>query len=480
VHSYKAHSHSCATARLISLCSIYELILMVSKQCDVSFLLQKLDNLEEIDLDYSKDLIEIPDLSRAPKLKVVLLSFCESLIQLHPSIFTAPKLRCLRLKGCKNIESLKTNICSKSLRILDLTDCSSLVEFSMMSEEMAELSLRNTAIHEIPSSIWCKSSDRIDPSRLDLSRCANLNIVWNRLSNDLMVLELTGCLQINTSILWLILDELRSLIELNLSECFNLEALPENIQNNSKLEVLNLNHCWKLKFLPKLPASLTELSAINCPYLDIDSIQRPMLENILHKLHTTDSEENRWHDINFGFTFLPGNHVPHEFDYFTRESSIVIPLDPECNLSALIFCFILSGRDGSYYHSLCCNFNQNGKIIFDWDEVVRAEMFTGDHVLLSCIIEIWDFEMLDYESDHCNISCEFMCRANEEEEWSTDGIKGCGVHPVYSLDHSLGLDGRSRDEIVELQSGAQSPNVSDQHLNIYINKLRHPTKRKRT
>ena len=184
----------------------YELILMVSKQCDVSFLLQKLDNLENIDLDYSKDLIEIPDLSRAPKLKVVLLSFCESLIQLHPSILTAPKLEALVLRGCKNIESLKTNISSKSLRRLDLTDCSSLMEFSMMSEKMNELSLTQTSTLECLSFMFCKSSDQIHPSCLSLSRCKKLNIVGSKLSNDLMHLELVGCPQINTSNLWLILD----------------------------------------------------------------------------------------------------------------------------------------------------------------------------------------------------------------------------------------------------------------------------------
>jgi len=152
-----------------------------------------------------------------------------------------------------------------------------------------------------------------------------------------MDLELVGCPQINTSNLWLILDQLPCLRELNLSECSNLEALPENIQNNSKLEVLNLDECRKLKSLPKLPSSLTELRAMNCTDLDIDSIQRPLFENILHKLHITDNEGDRIFYTNFGFTFLPGDHVPDKFGFLTRESSIVIPLDPKCNLSALIF-----------------------------------------------------------------------------------------------------------------------------------------------
>lgn len=438
----------------------YELILMVSKQCDVCFMLQKLGNLKSIDLCYSKDLIEMPDLSRAPKLSLVSLDFCESLSKLHPSILTAPKLEALLLRGCKNIESLKTNISSKSLRRLDLTDCSSLVEFSMMSEKMEESSLIQTFKLEFLSFMFCKRSDQIRPSCLSLSRCKKLNIIGSKLSNDLMDLELAGCPQISTSNLSLILDELRCLRELNLSSCSNLEALPENIQNNSKLAVLNLDECRKLKSLPKLPASLTELRAINCTDLDIDSIQRPMLENILHKLHTIDNEGDRICDTNFGFTFLPGDHVPDKFGFLTRESSIVIPIDPKCKLSALIFCIILSGRYGDYYESVCCDCFQNGKIIFNWDQVVSAEMLTEDHVLLSSFTEIWCFERLDWtmnesEGDHCSISCEFMCRANEAEEWSTDGIKGCGVLPVYSLE----------SESVELQPIVQ---VSDglQHREI--------------
>ncbi|WJX32886.1 hypothetical protein P8452_21162 [Trifolium repens] len=66
--------------------------------------------------------------------------------------------------------------------------------------------------------------------------------------------------------------------------------------------------------------------------------------------------------------------------------------------------------------------------------------------------------------DHYNLSFEFkhLVPGGEyadvgEEEWSSKGIKGCGVIPVYGLEHSLRLDGRSSSgvEIVELQSSAQ-------------------------
>lgn len=110
-----------------------------------------------LDLAYSKDLIEIPDLSRAPNLQLVHLHNCESLCQLHPSIFSTPKLIELNLNRCTKIESLKTKIHSKSLRKLHLNECSSLVEFSVTSEEMTELVLNGTAVHVFPSSMWNNS-----------------------------------------------------------------------------------------------------------------------------------------------------------------------------------------------------------------------------------------------------------------------------------------------------------------------------------
>lgn len=46
--------------------------LIISEHCDGFFLLQNLVNLKKIDLKYSPDLIEIPDLSKAEKLETVL------------------------------------------------------------------------------------------------------------------------------------------------------------------------------------------------------------------------------------------------------------------------------------------------------------------------------------------------------------------------------------------------------------------------
>ncbi|CAJ1965364.1 unnamed protein product [Sphenostylis stenocarpa] len=111
---------------------------------------QNLANLEKIYLDASPDLVEIPDLSEAEKLKTIDLCDCESLRKLHPSILSLPKLEILNLSGCREIENL--NVHSKSLQRWS-NGCLSLKEFSVTSHEMTFLDLSYTAICSLPSSI---------------------------------------------------------------------------------------------------------------------------------------------------------------------------------------------------------------------------------------------------------------------------------------------------------------------------------------
>jgi hypothetical protein len=437
-----------------------------------------------IDLDYSEDLIEIPDLSKAPNLEIVSLTGCVSLCQLHPSIFTVPKLRQLCLDGCKKIESLKTNIHSKSLQTLDLTDCSSLVEFSVTSEEMTWLSLRDTAIHEFPSSMWNNSK----LTHIDLIQCKNLTIVGKKLSKhpglgSVTVLNLSGCTQINTWNLWFILDGMPSLKELNLRECCNLETLPDNIQNNSMLQILYLDECKKLKSIPKLPASLQALSAMNCTYLDTNSIQRPMFDNMLYRLYNNDgNRSNNVDDDDDDFTFFPGAQVPFEFDFHTTEASIVIPPIPKSGLCCFVVCAILSeGLDVYYDHIYCTIYEQTKEVDKCYIFCGRGRTLISDHVLLSCF---WyeNYKLVELDNKiggdyYYNFSFEFKvkhCVDDEEQYWSTMGIEGCGVSPVYFLEHSLRLDCKSSSgvEIVELQLQS-SAHVSDQHSKVDIDELQH-------
>ncbi|KAK2388576.1 disease resistance protein RPV1 [Trifolium repens] len=427
---------------------------------------QNLDNLMMIDLEYSEDLIEIPDLSRAPNLQIVHLSCCWSLRQLHPSVLTRSKLRELDLSHCSKIKSLKTDIHSKSLKVLNLSNCYSLVEFSVTSEEMTWLSLKGTAVHEFPSWMW-RNSKLI---HLNLSECKKLKIVRKKLSTDLGLRSLTylnllGCTEISTLNLWFILDGMPSLKDLVLRRCCNLETLPNNIENNSLLEILNLDECSKLKSLPKLPTSLKQLTAVNCTYLDT---------NILHRFHfSKDSDTGFKKEYDpLKVCYLPGGQVPCEFDYQTTKASIDIPPIPKSGLCGFIFCIVLSkGLINFRQQRVDCTIYEHGKEILYLKELFvihdtfgngEAETLILDHVFLcSWSGDNYNLVNMGNESDHYNLSFEFnhldpkgMYYHYGMEEWSSKGIKGCGVFPVYALKHN-GV------EIVELQSSAQFSHESD-------------------
>ncbi|CAK8566892.1 unnamed protein product [Lathyrus sativus] len=397
--------------------------------------IQRLYNLMILDLGYSKDLIEIPDLSKAPNLQRIILSGCKSLCRLHPSIFSIPKLTELKLDGCQKIESLKDNIHFKSLQILDLSYSSFLAEFSLISEEMVLLSLWGAVVHGLSSLMWC--------------------------TKKLTELHLNGCTQINASNLWFILEGTPYLEVLCLSMCCNLETLPDNIQNNSMLEILDLDDCQKLKSLPKLPVSLHSFTAKNCIHLETNSIQRSILENMLHnRTHLHNNWKVPIYCMNLCFS--PGAQVPREFNFHTTEASIDIPPILKYGLCGFVICIILPKRADFTYSHISFTINQLNEII-DHKEWSLYGKLISDHVLLGwigCYSSHWMKVGSESGGYHYNLSFKFNCvRGWEGKTW----IKGCGVIPVYDLKHSFVLDGRTSGvEIVEIQPGAQ---LSDDDAN---------------
>ncbi|CAI8597769.1 unnamed protein product [Vicia faba] len=402
--------------------------------------IQRLDSLMILDLDKSKHLVEIPDLSRAPNLQVVSLRYCESLCQLHPSIFSAPKLRELYLSGCTKIESLKNDIYTESLQILDLSESSSLAEFLVTSDEMMELSL------------WGAEYLVTAEEMLELSLGGTVVHGFSSLTK----LHLTGCSQINTSSLWLILDGTPSLRRLNLRKCHNLETLPGNIHNNSMLETLDLVGCRKLKYLPKLPVSLQCLLAINCFHLDTISTQRSILENMLHKLHSPD--ENMLHNMpqrKVALFSFPGDRVPSEFYFHTTKDSIVIPPIPKYGLCGFVICIIFSGGMNVDLGEVICTIYQHTGEIGEYTPLYWLDALHSDHVSLGCI-GCYDSNWVKAESesggDHYNLSFQFSCC--QYFGMKSNRIIGCGVIPVYNLNYS-GV------EIFEIQSNSQLSDESD-------------------
>jgi len=274
-------------------------------------------NLKTIDLWGSRDLIEIPDLSKAEKLENVSLCYCESLCQVQ--------------------------VHSKSLRVLNLYGCSSLRKFSVTSEELTRLSLAFTAICSIPSSIWHK--------------------------RKLQALNLTGCCNLQE-----LTDEPRIYGSLTVLA----SNAAKNIKNLSTLRMLWLDDCKKLVSLPMLPPSLEKLSASNCTSLDSYMTQRLVLQHMLQsRIPYLRKHYLRCYDEEY---LLPGEHVSDECGFHTTGSSMTIPCLWKIELYGFIYCIILS-KGSLLLSEVSCSVYQDGIRVGRFQRMLEYESLTSNHVL---------------------------------------------------------------------------------------------------
>ncbi|XP_020202688.1 putative disease resistance protein At4g11170 [Cajanus cajan] len=348
--------------------------------------IQNLVNLKTIDLWGSRDLIEIPDLSKAQKLESVSLCYCESLCQLQ--------------------------VHSKSLALLNLYGCSSLREFSVTSEELTELNLAFTAISALPSSIWHKRKLR----SLYLRGCHNLD----KLSDEPRI-RICGSYKHSLTTL-----------------ASNIERLLMNIKTLSTLTMLWLDDCRKLVSLPKLPPSLEKLSACNCISLDTDITQRLVLQHMLqsripylrrHYLNCYDEEY-----------FFPGDHVTKECVFRTTESSITIHYLPTLELCGFIYCIVLS-RGPLLDCDVSCSVYQDGIRVGWIQRLLEYEILISDHVVFLYHDMSEFYRTSEVYDDFSNMT--FIFGDNAES------IKEYGVFPVYASESGLKVFGSSNMEIFE-------------------------------
>ncbi|KEH34052.1 disease resistance protein (TIR-NBS-LRR class), putative [Medicago truncatula] len=315
---------------------------------------------------------------------------------------------------------------------------------------MTELFLDGTAIRELSSSFWCNTKLTV----LDLIGCNKLNIVGKKLSDDhgllsVTELDLSGCTEINALSLWSILDGIQSLKRLKLNECVNLECLPENMRNHSMLEWLELDDCRKLVSLTELPPSLFSLTAVNCTYLDTYFTQFSLIKNRAEKFFEDGSIEDE--GVIDAFSFLPGAQIPLNFDFQTIKASISILPIAKSDLCGFIFCILFSEGFTVNNHVLHC-------IIFECGKEVDRRRISLNYLgtLISDHVLIWwhGYNIQESGSYDCNLSFQFILQGpNEELQWSTEGIKGCGVEPVY-------MSSSISKEIGKLKSIAQDSDVS--------------------
>ncbi|MCH87001.1 disease resistance protein, partial [Trifolium medium] len=192
---------------------------------------QELLNLELINLSESKQLMELPDLSGTTKLKKLYLSGCESLREVHPSVFSKDTLVILLVDRCKNLESLVSEKHLTSLRVISISGCSSLREFSLSGDLIKKLNLSNINIEILHASISYLSNHDLMVLRLK-----NLPKAMSCL-RSITKLELSNCNIITKSMLEAIFDDLESSERLKLTDskdwwqwCSSPECLKEEFR----------------------------------------------------------------------------------------------------------------------------------------------------------------------------------------------------------------------------------------------------------
>ncbi|PON33196.1 TIR-NBS-LRR-like protein [Parasponia andersonii] len=225
-------------------------------------------NLKVLNLRYSKNLVQIPDLSSAVNLEEIDLSCCillenfqggiqklkflqslnlsycsnfnkfpklpvnikrlgmrgTSIEQVPPSIGSLSHLETLELGSCERLKSLPTTICKlKSLRRLGLEYCSELEylpEILEPMENLTQIAISNSGIRELPCSIE--------------------NLIGLRYFLDLR-------------------------------DCRNLQILPHNVYN-MRFEYFDLSNCLKLESLPPFSAGLFYLQSVNLDHTLVSEV----------------------------------------------------------------------------------------------------------------------------------------------------------------------------------------------------------------
>nr|ACJ64857.1 disease resistance protein RPP1-like protein R3 [Arabidopsis thaliana] len=227
---------------------------------------KQLRNLKWMDLSYSIDLQELPNLSTATNLEELKLRNCSSLVELPSSIEKLTSLQRLDLQGCSSLVELPSFGNATKLKKLDLGNCSSLVKLppSINANNLQELSLINCSrVVKLPA---IENATKL--RELKLQNCSSLIELPLSIgtANNLWKLDISGCsslVKLPSSI-----GDMTSLEGFDLSNCSNLVELPSSIGNLRKLTLLLMRGCSKLETLP------TNINLISLRILDLTDCSR--------------------------------------------------------------------------------------------------------------------------------------------------------------------------------------------------------------
>ncbi|KAB2602580.1 TMV resistance protein N-like [Pyrus ussuriensis x Pyrus communis] len=245
-----------------------------------------LENLVELRMPCSK-VTQLWDGGLNPmNLKVIYLHECKRLTAL-PNLLGSPNIEHMDLSRCEILVEIPQHFKNlDKLTYLNLSQCKSLEYLPKMPDNIEFLNLSYTGIKELPSSVWshekissldithfsgafslngCTSLEKFwEPPRgigkldLSLTRIKVLPTSSMRCLLCLTKLKLRHCM--NVASLLLTICKLKSLEELDLCRCSELEVVPSSIYKLTNIKKLSFSYCRKLRNFPRPTGSVGFLS----------------------------------------------------------------------------------------------------------------------------------------------------------------------------------------------------------------------------
>ncbi|XWS34909.1 hypothetical protein CRYUN_Cryun21dG0077700 [Craigia yunnanensis] len=220
------------------------------------------ENLMVMNLRGCPRLASLPDLSGHEKLQKIVLENCVKLINIHKSVGSLKSLRHLDMTGCTNLVEFPSDVLGmKNIQTLVLSHCYKLKELpegigSMKS--LKELYVDNTGIEKLPESIY-----RLEKlEKLNLGGCVHIKQLPKCVGKLVSLKEL----HLNQSALENLPDSvgfLENLEILSLMSCESLLAIPDTVGNIKLLKELLI----KGSAITEIPNSIGSLSYLKCLFV---------------------------------------------------------------------------------------------------------------------------------------------------------------------------------------------------------------------
>ncbi|XP_062004383.1 disease resistance protein RUN1-like [Rosa rugosa] len=248
-------------------------------------------NLKRIDLSYSMDLVDVGELSNSVNMESINLQGCKSLVQV-PDLSKCVYIKSINLLGCVslvqvpdlsksvNIESINLQSCADLVQVpsyfqkftkltyLNLGYCSKISFLPKLPSKLEFLDLSETAIEELPPSIF--SLEKL--VKLNLHSCSSientLSSPWKMKSLNYLSLRYTKIETVPSSAFMC----MTGIISLDLSNCDRLVSLPTDICKLKSLERLDLSGCSSFTNFPEIAEPMEHLQYLNLSGTKIEEL----------------------------------------------------------------------------------------------------------------------------------------------------------------------------------------------------------------